>query len=435
MSSVRRSLAETHPELASQANGWDPATVVAGSGRKLSWRCEHGHTWNAVVTNRVRGTGCPTCSGRIPSSGMNDLATTNPELAAQADGWDPTAVLAFSHRKMNWKCDLGHQWAASVADRSSGRGCPFCANRRVLVGFNDLATTNPELASQADGWDPTTVVAFSNRKVQWKCSKGHTWRAWIGNRTKGSGCPVCSGRTASSGFNDLATTHPELAAQADGWDPTTVVAGSDMKLPWKCELDHCWIARVGERSSGQGCPYCANRSVLSGFNDLATTNPELAAQADGWDPTTIFANTSAKLTWRCPEGHVWESSANNRSQGKSCPVCAVHGFNPGKDGWLYFLLHDDFGLFQIGITNVPENRIGKHLGRGWTILDVRGPMDGFLTRDLETAILRAVERRGGIRAHKSGHIKFDGYSESWTQSSLSAQSLKELINWVYEDQD
>ena len=132
---------------------------------------------------------------------------------------------------------------------------------------------------------------------------------------------------------------------------------------------------------------------------------------------------------------MWESSANNRSQGKSCPVCAVHGFNPGKDGWLYFLLHDDFGLFQIGITNVPENRIGKHLGRGWTILDVRGPMDGFLTRDLETAILRAVERRGGIRAHKSGHIKFDGYSESWTQSSLSAQSLKELINWVYEDQD
>ena len=31
------------------------------------------------------------------------------------------------------------------------------------------------------------------------------------------------------GFNDLATTHPELAAQAVGWDPATITKGSSLK--------------------------------------------------------------------------------------------------------------------------------------------------------------------------------------------------------------
>ena len=31
---------------------------------------------------------------------------------------------------------------------------------------------------------------------------------------------------------------------------------------------------------GCGCPYCSNNSILKGFNDLATTNPEVLNE---WD--------------------------------------------------------------------------------------------------------------------------------------------------------
>ena len=85
----------------------------------------------------------------------------------------------------------------------------------------------------------------------------------------------------------LAETHPELAAQADGWDPTTLAAGSKKKVGWKCEQDHTWLAIVASRKRGNGCPICSNKKVLAGFNDLATTNPELAAQADGWNSASV----------------------------------------------------------------------------------------------------------------------------------------------------
>ena len=101
------------------------------------------------------------------------------------------------------------------------------------------------------------------------------------------------------GSISLAQKNPELAKEAYGWDPQLVPFGSKMKLKWKCSKSHIFEATVSNRSkAGTKCPYCANVSVLPGFNDLATTNPELAKQANGWDPTTVIAGGKKKLPWR-----------------------------------------------------------------------------------------------------------------------------------------
>ena len=435
MVSKKEPLSVTHPELAAQADGWDPTTITFGSQQKISWKCHHGHTWQAIVINRVRGNGCPVCSGRIAQPGVNDLATTNPELAAQADGWDPTTITFGSSKKLAWRCKLGHQWVAAVSDRSiSENGCPICSGRTVWTGLNDIATTHPELAAQADGWDPTIVKAGSNRKVQWRCDLGHQWVVSLNARSSGNtGCPICCGLRVLAGFNDISTTHPELAAQADGWDPTTINAGSNKNLSWRCDLGHQWVASPNNRLR-TGCPFCAGRRVLAGFNDISTTHPELAAQADGWDPTTINAGSGKRLNWRCELGHQWTAPPNNRSyMGSGCPSCAPTGFDPNKDGWLYFIDHYELQMFQIGISNAPQNRLAQHLKRDWEVIEVRGPMDGHLTQLLETAILHAVERRGAVLGHKAQIEKFDGYSEAWTKDSLSVANLKQLLSWVYED--
>ena len=428
-------LATTHPELAAQAEGWDPTTLIAGSGTSVDWKCKHGHKWSATLKDRSQGDGCPVCSNKRVLVGYNDLATTHPELAAQAEGWDPTLVVKFSHKKFKWRCEQGHIWITTVASRSSGRGCPVCSGRQVLIGYNDLATTNPELAAQADGWDPTTVNAGSDKRVGWKCKHGHKWNAVVSSRAGNArGCPVCSGRQVLGGYNDLATMNPELAVEADGWDPTTVLAGSHKKLGWKCKHGHKWNAVVESRARGLGCPFCAGKAVLAGFNDLATTNPELAAQADGWDPTTLTAGSSVrKVQWRCTQGHTWKSLIRDRSRGVGCPSCASGGFDPNQIGWLYLIDHDALAMFQVGISNIPKRRLDEHSKRGWEVLEVRGPMDGHLAQQLETAILRAVERRGAVLGHKAQIEKFDGYSEAWTKDSLSVTSFKQLLDWVYED--
>ena len=205
-------LTATHPELAAQwhptQNGpLRPEHVVAGTRRKVWWRCEKGHEWQATVASRAGGAGCPVCAGRKVVPGENDLATHFPAVAAQwhperNGGLTPEQLSPYSNRRAWWVCALGHTWQAAVNARTMhGSGCPYCAGRKVLAGFNDLATVEPKVAAQ---WHPALngaltaemVTAGSHRKVWWQCPEGHVWKAVVHARAgpKKSGCPVCAGR-------------------------------------------------------------------------------------------------------------------------------------------------------------------------------------------------------------------------------------------------
>jgi hypothetical protein len=225
------------------------------------------------------------------------LTVTHPEIAKEADGWDASKVTYGSGRILRWKCNLGHSYETSV-DKRTGRGhsCPFCSGHKVIPGFNDLKTTNPELAIEASGWDPTFYSFGSEYKANWICNFGHIWSATIINRVKlKHGCAVCANKQIIVGVNDLRTTHPEIAAQATNWDTSSVVAGSEIKKEWACSLNHKWKATPKARTRQESdCPYCTGRKVLVGFNDLATSHPNVADQAFGWDPTSVTKGSNLK---------------------------------------------------------------------------------------------------------------------------------------------
>lgn len=145
----------------------------------------------------------------------------------------------------------------------------------LINGVNDLATLRPDLATE---WcdekngdlKPSDVTPHSNKRVWWKCNKGHEWQVRIGSRTRqGSGCPYCSGRQAIKGTNDLETTNPELAKEWNAeknndLSPFDVKAGSGKKVWWVCEKGHEWQARVRDRvRDNNGCPYCAKEMKTS----------------------------------------------------------------------------------------------------------------------------------------------------------------------------
>lgn len=276
--------------------------------------------------------------------GAGNLAALYPRLAAEWDrgkngGLTPEMVTPGSHRKVWWKCGKGHSWAADIGNRVAGTGCPYCSNKLVLTGYNDLATTHPRLAAE---WDaeknairPTEVTAGSHKKVWWKCAKGHSWSAHVSNRASaGYNCPVCSGRAVAAGENDLASMCPDIAAE---WDaekngnitPENVVATSHRKFWWRCPLGHSYEASASNRTfHNKSCPYCANQRVLEGYNDLATQDPAVAEQ---WHPDLNGAVTPAMVTrgsrrkvwWICPYGHVWKAVVYSRTGNKTgCPVCA-----------------------------------------------------------------------------------------------------------------
>ena len=479
-------LASQFPEIAKEADGWEPSNMHAGCHQSAKWKCKEGHSWEACVNKRtVRGQGCPYCSGRRVITGLNDLKTKFPELAVEADGWDPSKEKAFSNKKFGWKCSKGHSWTATIANRANGRGCPFCSNRKVKVGFNDLKSQYPLIAAEADNWDPETITPGSNKLMPWKCiqyehswetrvvdrtrkgygcpacsgqklevgfndlltlfpivaaeadgwdpgeisggaretkswvcSKGHQWEGAVFSRTKaGSGCPFCSNRKVIKGENDLASQFPDIAMEADGWNPSEVVFGSNKKMKWKCSLGHKWENMVVFRTQrNQNCPYCSGQKLMTGFNDLKTNYPEIAAEADGWNPSEVHFGAEIKRKFICSKGHQWVTLVSSRTRSKTgCPSCADHGFNPLKPSWFYLMARP--GEQQLGITNDWKTRRNFHQNKGWEVIDIVGPISGNDALATETLFKRWLSKSIGL---------IDGTRENWSTISLEVNSLKEL---------
>jgi hypothetical protein len=121
-----------------------------------------------------------------------------------------------------------------------------------------------------------------------------------------------------------------------------------------------------------------------------------------------------------------------RSQGYGCPTCARSGFDPNKEAHIYFLEHQDWLMYQIGITNTIEQRIKSHKKAGWEVIELRGPMDGLIAREWETAILRMLKAKSADLSNDKIAGKFDGYSEAWSKSTFEVQSIKELMRLTEE---
>jgi uncharacterized Zn-finger protein len=424
------------PELAREAYGWDPKKVISRSGSKRNWKCKNGHTWKISPSARIktdRVAQCPYCTNHFVWIGFNDLMTTDPELAKEAYEIDPRTLIAGSPKVIKWRCSRGHIFKMSIANRSSKKkhGCSVCAGRQVHTGRNDLRTLFPDISKEAFGWDPAEINSGHTKKLTWKCNLGHIYEATPKSRTgkAKTSCPYCSNTKLLKGFNDLLTINPTIASEAFGWDPSQVISGSHSRLSWKCSKGHIWKAQVGMRiGSSTGCPYCANKRVYVGFNDLVTTHPEIAEQSDGWDPKTFVAGSHKKVFWKCELGHRWRASISDRTNASSkCPTCYGSGFDSRLDGWLYLIEQRDLGFLQIGISNFPDKRLEKHQSRDWILLDLRGPMSGELCRELETQILRFLRKHGANMVNKTEFEKFDGYTESWIASSFKVKKLSELI--------
>ena len=200
--------------------GLYPHLLTCGSGKKAWWKCRICHNdWQSDIKHRNIGRGCPRCSilkrgyshtkTRILNNGS--LANMNPNLAAQwhptkNQGLTPDDVTSMSNKIVWWKCEHNQEWQASINNRAKGRGCPYCSNKKILEGYNDLMTTHPALTDEWN-WEknklkPTQITSGSDLKVWWKCERGHEWEATVANRSLlNRGSPQCT--------KELQTSFPE----------------------------------------------------------------------------------------------------------------------------------------------------------------------------------------------------------------------------------
>ena len=280
------------------------------------------------------------------------LDVSRPDLAEEWNwkknvGISPSEVTPGIRKKVWWKCKKGHEYEASLNNRSRGRNCPYCDGKKVCQD-NCLEIVRPDVAKQ---WHPTKngklkpsdVSYGSNRSVWFICEYGHSFEMKICNKCI-YGCPYCSNQRIDLD-NCLATTHPDIAKQ---WHPTKngellptqIPAGSSKQVWFQCDKadDHVWATSLCNRQHN-GCPFCKGKK-LSKTNSLATLFPAIAVQ---WHPNkngtltpdAVLAGSHKRVWWQCcKNGHCteWRATIGDRTQKRSikrfekgcaggCPTC------------------------------------------------------------------------------------------------------------------
>lgn len=410
-------LQTTRPDLAKE---WHPTKnrelrptdCITHSNKTVWWKCQYGHEWKAKISDRAAGNGCPKCSSNgtsLPEQGIAfyleqvcrvqqrikiagqeiDIYLPDYKIGIEYDGRfyhkatqvhkelekdrvlyeDGIKLIRIKESDVNnidgnvifFETDyLGsnYEWALNnlckmlalltgnnkfISVQIDTQNDLLNIRERVnlYIKENSVQTLLPELAKE---WNydknlslrPEMFTTGAQTKVWWKCALGHEWQSTIGNRTRGNGCPYCSGKIIIKGENDLETLRPDLAKE---WHPikngdlkpSDIMLNCNKKVWWLGKCGHEWQSSSNSRvTSNTGCPVCSGKQVLEGFNDLQTKFPQLCEEWNyeknnelGLLPTNVAPASDKRVWWRCCVcGHEWKSVIGNRTVlGRGCPKC------------------------------------------------------------------------------------------------------------------
>lgn len=251
-----------------------PEKITTKSRTMANWKCKKcGQSFVKQVRDMNK---CPFCTGHRVKKGVNDIATTNPEVL---NDWDyenntikPTEITKGSHKKVSWLCGNGHQYKSMVKARIQGEGCPFCANKIPIKGVNDLGTVNSYASSlwnydKNDGKNPSDYLPNSKKRVWWKCEEGHEWVDEITKMNNSNKCPYCYPRATRIKHGVFVAEHPHLSSEWDYSKNTenieNLTSSSNKKVYWVCEKGHSWRATISDRCRGYNCPECSKELRVS----------------------------------------------------------------------------------------------------------------------------------------------------------------------------
>jgi len=342
------SLQTLNPELAKQwhpdKNGeLTPNNVTTGTGKKVWWICERGHEWNATISSRTRGNGCPVC--------YQGKQTSFPEQAIYfyfvnifndtlsrfkyGDKWEIDVFLPslnfgieydgiFYHKKQK-KINLDSQKEKYIFESGGSllrveeveRKLTTCYREDNLIFCNPTETQLDDVIRMCFDYISKNITNESyDMDINVKRDRAKIYDLYLETEERES----------------LFVINPELSKQWHpvknlGIKPYMLKPNSGKKVWWICKKGHEWEASISNRAKGRKCPFCAGKRVCDD-NSLQTLNPELAKQ---WHPdkngdltpNEVTMGYSKKVWWQCEKGHEWDASVASRTTNSSnCPFCA-----------------------------------------------------------------------------------------------------------------
>ena len=238
-----------------------------------------------------------------------------------------------------WICPTcGGEYPRRICDKTpDDSDCPYCHGTKLLTGYNDLATTDPDLAALYSSKNdrPASMVRKDwNKYVYWECPECHYVHARRLNEKApdNSDCPACNHVKTVQGVNTLQAEFPEIAKHLSPNNDFTadeILSTTYRSAKWICPT--CggeYFALVKDMVEGIAeCPYCNNQRPLAGFNTLKVLYPEIAEEMNPNNekgPDDVLPTSAYFAEWTCSKcGYTYKASVKDRVKlGNLCPACA-----------------------------------------------------------------------------------------------------------------
>jgi hypothetical protein len=337
-----------------------PATVTAGSAKKVQWVCDCGGEVAARVFDVV---GRDRTCGHCRDMPIVQISGKKFGKLCLADAKGLAHIAPESHRKLTWRCDCGRTTEAQARYVLQGTigTCGRC---------NELSAES--LAGKKFGRlqmrDPQIVKANSNKKVWWRCDCGREIfsKVFAVTRGKARSCGRCylSCRLKwESGKDEIRKLRAPISPeQLPDWCPVALETISNASKPFRARCRLCsgeyyprWSGiRLGKSLT---CG-CSTSRVSGGQNEVFAFIQSLGVEAE-------LEHKVGNLTydiWVPPKnlaiefnGLKWHSRKDSRKRD------AEKHANAAASGCDFIMIfEDEWTAGRSKMENLLRNRLGAN---------------------------------------------------------------------------
>ena len=242
-----------------------PKDVKCGSRNKVWWQCNKGHEWEAKISSRNSGTGCPYCYKEKQTSfaeqaiffycnKITNAINRYTELGKEIDIYLPEYNIGIEYNGSYWHKNKENE------DNNKVR---YFANKDIRIitvkeGYENLV--NGDIIEH-NHRDKNTInfviktifdlIGIEYEDVDIDRDLSRINEQYINIEKE----------------NSIAVKHPKSIKE---WNyekngsilPTMIASGSGKKVWWKCEkCGHEWRSVVSSYSKGHGCPECGKKII------------------------------------------------------------------------------------------------------------------------------------------------------------------------------
>ncbi len=147
-------------------------------------------------------------------------------------------------------------------------------------------------------------------KLEFKCAKGHRWKAVPDSIKQRCWCPDCAGKRKGT-----LEAMQKIATSRGGQCLSSEYVNANIKLKWECAKSHQWAATPSNIKRGNWCLVCAGKQQGT-LEEMRS----IAEEKGGKCLSSTYVNSHTKLQWQCSAGHQWEATPSNiKNNGRLVP--------------------------------------------------------------------------------------------------------------------